>query len=174
MNCGGHNIGWDVVSMFKTPESLQLHRLLGFAHVALQPRIHCWGIMWWLCEKKPTDSAPDTKSDTCTSLLYYSLLDSSLLYSISTLLYSISTLLYSFYSSLIFASLLYSTLLYYSRLYSTLLLSSPLFATILYSTLLFSTLLYSSLLFSSILLLYYSWLCDLVRISEVSHLNFLW
>ncbi len=143
MNCGGHNIGWDVVSMFKTPESLQLHRLLGFAHVALQPRIHCWGIMWWLCEKKPTDSAPDTKS-VCvwhlyfTSLLFSTRLFSSLLY--STLLYLYSTLLYSFYSSLIFASLLYSTLLFFTILDSTLLYSSLLHYSLLYSTLLFYSL----------------------------------
>ena len=73
------------------------------------------------------------------------------------------------YSTLLFATLLYSTLLYCSLLFSTLR-----YSTLLYSSLLFATLLYSSLLFFAILLLYYSWLCDLVRISEVSHLNFLW
>ena len=70
--------------------------------------------------------------------------------------------------NVIYNTLLFSTLLYYSSLlllYSTLLYSS-LLSTSFYSSLLFSTL--------SLLLLYYSWLCDLVRISEVSHLNFLW
>ena len=137
-----------------------------------------------------------------SSLLYY--LFSTLLYHSDSLLYStllFSIILYStlFYSSLLLSALLFSSLLVSSLLFSSLLFSSLLYATLFYSILLFSSLLYSnlhysSLLYSSLTLLfsysyilfvyyslfsysltvYYSWLCDLVRISEVSHLNFLW
>ena len=95
-----------------------------------------------------------------STLLYSTLLYSTLLYLLySTLLYS--TLLYLLYSTLLYSTWLYSTLLYllYST-YSTLL-------TLLYFTLLYFTLLYFTLL-------YFTLLCDVVRISEVSQLNFLW
>ena len=131
-----------------------------------------------------------------STLLYSTLLYSTLLYSTPTLLYS--TLLYStptllllysystptlLYSTLLYSTLLYLTLLYLTLLYSTLtlLFSTLLYFTILYSTLLYSTLLYSysTLLYSTLLyysstLLYFTQLCDVVRISEVSQLNFLW
>ena len=90
---------------------------------------------------------------------------------------------YSLYSTLLYFTLLYFTLLYSTLLYSTLLYSTLLdstYSTLLYSTLLYSTcstlltllyLLYSTLLYST--LLYFTLLCDVVRISEVSQLNFL-
>ena len=123
-----------------------------------------------------------------STLLYFTLLYFTLLY--STLLYS--TLLYSTYSTLLYSTLLYSTLLYSTLLY--LLYSTLLYFTLLYST--YSTLLYSTWLYSTLLyllystystlltllyftllyftLLYFTLLCDVVRISEVSQLNFLW
>ena len=100
-----------------------------------------------------------------STLLHFTLLYFTLLY--STLLYS--TLLYSTYSTLLYSTLLYFTLL--TLLYSTLLDSTLLYSTC--STLLtLLYLLYSTLLYFT--LLYFTLLCDVVRISEVSQLNFLW
>ena len=123
-----------------------------------------------------------------STLLYSTLLFSTLHYSTrlySTLLYStllFATPLYSTlrYSTLLYFTLLYSnfallyfTLLYFTLPYSTLLqLYSTL--TLLYFTLLYCTLLYSTQLYFTLLtLLYFTLLCDLLRTSEVSQLNFL-
>ena len=125
---------------------------------------HMLDAMQWCCTRHEKWRWNFTKCCTCHEKWHLTLLFSTLLYFI----------------------LLYSTLLCSTLLYSTLLCSTPLCSTLLYSTLLSSTLLYSTLLCSALLsspllsspllystLLYSTRLCDLVRISEVSQLNFL-